>query len=735
VAGGIARSELAFFSTPPFNTGMEFKPPQSRAPRHPRYDAIHRALLTGLISNVGTKSETHEYQGPRSLRFSIFPGSTLFGAKPKWMMAGELVETTKLYARTCAAIQPQWVERVASHLVERTHSDPRWDAVTGSVIATEKVSLYGLVLIPARTVPYGPINPRISRELFIHHALVLGDIRIPPADTPFFRHNSALVAEVELLEAKIRQRNLLADVATRFNFYDARVPQDITNAAQFETWRRRVEAQGGGNPRLLYMNKEDLLRADAPPITPQNYPDRLSDSSGGLRLPVTYRFEPGEAIDGLTLAVPVAALTQLRPERYEWLVPGMLEDKIAALLRELPGAMRRNFVPVPNWAKAAAEAMLASNAPDSDVSLREALASYLAKQTGVEIRAADFSEENLAPHMRMNFKVMDDSGKVIGLSRDLPQLQRKLASAAAGTFATIYDRTFNREHVTAWDFGDMPESLTVQRFKMTIVAYPALVQNGDECALRLLPSKEAADAAHRGGVRRMFRIEYRRDVKSLATHLPHFGQMALQYYTLGKSEELREDLLTLTVDRALFSDTPVPRRQSDYETLKHKAATRLTETADRVTTVASAILQEYHDLTLLMDELGAGLGAAISDVREQLAYLLPHHFLLTTPWEWLEHVPRYLKGMRLRLEKLNAGGEDILTRDYAGMAAVAPWWNGYLERKEQHAARGIVDPEMALFRWMLEEYRVSLFAQELGTATPISERRLEKQWEKVRRVM
>lgn len=711
---------------------MEFKPPQSRAPRHPKYDAIHRALLTGLISNVGTKTETHEYQGPRGLRFSIFPGSTLFGQKPKWMMAGELVETTKLYARTCATIQPQWVERAAGHLVERTHSDPRWDAVTGSVIATEKVTLYGLVLIPARTVPYGPINGRISRELFIHHALVLGDIRIPPADTPFFRHNAALVAEVELLEAKIRQRNLLADAATRFNFYEARVPQEITNAAQFETWRRRAEAT---NPRLLYMNKEDLLRSDAPAITPQNYPDRLSDASGGLRLPLTYRFEPGEVIDGLTLAVPVAALTQLRPERYEWLVPGMLEEKIAAMLRELPGAMRRNFVPVPNWAKAAAEALLAAGYSETDVSLREALAGYLAKQTGVEIKAADFSEESLPPYMRMNFRVVDDAGKVIGLSRDLPQLQRKLASVAAGTFATIHDRTYNREQVTAWDFGDLPDSLTVQRFKMTITAYPALVETGEKCALRLLPSKEGAGAAHRAGVRRLFRNEYRRDIKSLAGQLPHFGQMALQFYTLGRSEELREDLLTLIVDRALFSESAVPRREAEYAALKHRAATRLVETGDRVSTVASALLQQYHDLSLLMEDVGAALGAALSDVREQLAYLLPHRFWLTTPWEWLEQLPRYLQGMRLRLEKLNAGGEEILTRDYAGMAAVAPWWNKYLERRAQHEAQGIGDPELALFRWMLEEYRISLFAQELGTATPISDRRLEKQWEKTRRVL
>jgi ATP-dependent helicase HrpA len=715
---------------------MQFVPPTARPPRHPKYDAIHRALLTGLLSNVGTKAEAHDYQGPRGVRFHIFPGSSLFAQKPKWLMAGELVETTKLYARTCAAVQPQWIERVADHLVERSHSDPRWDSKSASVLATEKVSLHGLVLIPARSVPYGPINPRACRGLFLYHALVLGDFR---TDAPFFRHNAQLIADVEALEAKIRQRNLLADAATRYAFYDARLPQDITSGPQFETWRRRAEQS---TPRLLFMDKADLLRADAPAITPANYPDRLADSSGGLQLPVAYRFDPGEVTDGLTLAVPVAALTQLRPERYEWLVPGMIEEKIAALLRALPGTLRRNFVPVPNWAKAAAEALLAAHAPDTDVSLRDALAGYLAKQTGVEIRGADFLETELPPYLRMNFKVLDDAGHVLGLSRDLPHLQKKLAPLAASTFAGIYDRQFNRENITAWDFGDLPDSVTVQRFKMTIVAFPALVDATrdalDQCALRLLPAKPAADAAHRAGVRRLFRIEYRRDVKSLTTRLPDFGRLALQYYTLGSSDELRENLLTLIVDRALFADAPVPRTQAGFTERKHAAATRLFATADRVTALAGELLQQYHALTLILEEgggpkNGASMGAALADVKEQLAYLLPKHFLLSTPWEWLEYFPRYLAGMRLRLEKLDAGGADVLDRDEAAMAAAAPWQNRYLERKARHEAVGLADPELALFRWMLEEYRISLFAQELGTAMPISDRRLERQWDKVRK--
>ena len=331
---------------------MSFVQPQRHSPRHPKYDAIHRALLSGLLSNVGTKSDTYEYLGTRGTRFNIFPGSALFAVKPKWVVSAELVETTKLYGRTCAGVEPQWIERAAAHLVERSYSEPRWDAKTMSAVATEKVSLYGLVLIPARNVPFGPINAKQAREIFVHHALVLGDIPEGRGLAPFMKHNRALVAEVEGLEAKIRQRNLLADVATRYAFYDARVPLEVYDGPLFERWRIEEEKR---DPRLLFMKKEDLLRADAPPITPENYPDRLSDSSGGLQLPVTYRFEPGEAMDGLTLAVPMAALAQLRGDRYEWMVPGMLEEKIAVMLRALPGAMRRNFVPVPEWAKGAAE--------------------------------------------------------------------------------------------------------------------------------------------------------------------------------------------------------------------------------------------------------------------------------------------------------------------------------------------------------------------------------------------
>jgi len=703
---------------------MEFAPPQHRRPRHPKYDAIHRALLAGLISNVGIKSDTYEYLGLRSARFSIFPGSALFSQKPKWLMAAELVETTKLYARTNAGIQPQWIERAADHLVVRTYSDPRYDNTTASVLATEKVALYGLVLIPARPVPYGPINPRISRELFIHHALVLGDFE---SKAPFIRHNAALIAEVETLEAKIRQRNLLADIATRYAFYDARLPQDIYDGARFETWRRKAEHE---HPHLLYMNKDDLLRADAPPITPEYFPDRVRHE--GLNLPLRYKYEPTDADDGISLTVPLAALTQLRPERYEWLVPGMLEEKIGALLRALPGGLRRNFVPVPDWAKSAAAALL-PQAEAPEFSLREALANYLAHHASVAIAPADFPETTLPDHLRMAFTIVDDAGKILSTGRDLPALQRKLAPQAATHFSQIYQKEFHRDGIMAWDFGDLPESLTLQRFGMTIHAITALVDQTDSCALRLFPAKKVADAAHRGGLRRLFRFEHRKDTKFLAAHLPHFEQMALHYYALGKSEELRELLTTLVIDRALFSDAPLMRQTGEWHAASAVAAIRLLDTADTVCTVAAKLLAEHHTLRLLLSNAPRTLQAVIADIQGQLARLLPANFFLNTPWEWLQHYPRYLAGIRLRLEKLTLPNKNNLDRDLAATQQIAELWAQYLARQQQHAKLALDDPELELFRWMLEELRISLFAQELGTPFPISPRRMEKQWDKVRK--
>jgi ATP-dependent helicase HrpA len=344
----------------------------------------------------------------------------------------------------------------------------------------------------------------------------------------------------------------------------------------------------------------------------------------------------------------------------------------------------------------------------------------------------------------MNFKVMDDSGKVLGQSRDLPALQRRFSKESAGSVAGIGPREWNRDGIVRWDFGDLPESVTVQRFGMTIVAYPAVVDlRADwpaehwQCGLRLLPSKEAAEEAHRVGVRRLFWMEYRRDVKGLTGKLPDFGKMKLQYLLLGRSEELRVDLLTLIVDRALFGDGAAPRKQAAFEELKREAATRLYETAEKVGALVGEILEEHLKLALVLEEedyARGRLGSAATDVHDQLVFLLVKHFLVKTPYHWLQQFPRYVAGMRLRLEKLRQGGAGIVDRDREGMEKVRARWNQYLERKRGHDAVALLDAELELLRWMIEEWRVAVFSQELGTAMPVSERRVEKQMEKVRRV-
>lgn len=704
---------------------MTYVPEQRRAPRHPKYDAIHRALLSGLLSNIGQKTETYEYQGPRGVRFLIFPGSSLFDQKPKWLMAAELVETTKLYARTCATVQPQWIERVAAHLVERTYAEPHWDPRTQSVVAYERVALYGLVLIPRRLVPYGPINPRVAREIFIQHALVLETLRTTAG---FMWHNKALTEEVRGLEAKIRERNLLADAATRYAFYDARIPPDITNAAQFESWRKRSERE---DPRRLYMDKADLLRADAPEITPENYPDRVD--AGGLKLPLDYRYEPGEVHDGITLTVPLAALGQLRPQPYEWLVPGMLEEKIAALIRSLPGALRRNFVPVPDFARAAARDLAAD---PHQQGLLESLAAYLAKATGVPISPRDFHPDTLPDYLQMAFRIVDDTdtadrthrtNRTLAIGRDLPALQQQFAHAAAESFARIPQSRLNREHITEWDFGDLPDVIHVPRHGLTIDAYPALVDAGASVSLRLFPAADLAANAHRAGLRRLFLLEHRRDIKYMLAYLPDVERLTLYFLQLGTVDELREQLSALIVDRALLIGRPTIRTQEQWQTRSREAAINLLDTADAVTALAGEILGLYHQVLLRLEEAVPEYPRPASDIHDQLVYLVSRTFFTITPWEWLEHYPRYLRGILLRLEKLANGN---LARDLEHIAELTPWLNAYRARaRGRHAAKH--NPDLELFRWMLEEYRIHLFAQELHTPFPISARRLEKQWAKI----
>jgi ATP-dependent helicase HrpA len=684
-----------------------------------RADAIHRAVLAGLLGNVGLKGDSHEYNGARGAKFSIFPGSGLFKSKPKWVVAAELVETTKLYARTVAKVQPEWVERIAEHLVKRTHTEPRWQPERGYVVANEKVTLYGLVLVPQRTVHYGPINPKESREIFIRAALVEGDWR---TEAPFFRHNRRLVDEVQALEAKARRRDVMVDQQVIYDFYDKRVPAGLYNVPLFEKWRREAEKP---DPKLLFMSRRDLMRHAAEEITAESFPDFLVINNVPLGL--EYDLDPGGPMDGVTLVAPLAMLNQLPAVRFDWLVPGLLREKIVELIRTLPKPLRVQFVPVTDTADAAAAALKAGFVP-----LVDALAEFLGKRSGVPVPRGAFEPQAIPSYLHLNYRVIDEQRKTLATGRDLNAIRRQLGVAARESFAAMPKSSYSRENLVRWDFGDLPPSVEVKRDGMTFLGYPALVDRSESASLELLDSAEAARESMRSGVRRLFMTQVRDELRYAERNLPGIEAMALNYATIGGYKDLKSDLLQAIADRALSfaGDTSAIRAQAEFIRAAEEGWRRLNAATKEVCEIVGQILAEYQPLQRrLTDPFAPMLHPSIRDMKEQLGHLVYKGFIVRIPWEWLRHLPRYVEGISARLKKLSNAG---LARDEQGMATVTPLWKQYLSRLEKHRHDGVRDPELMTYRWMMEELRVSVFAQELKTAMPISVQRVERQWEKVR---
>lgn len=683
-----------------------------------RYDAIHRALLSGLLSNIGQKTEPHQYTGARGIKFNIFPGSGLFKREPQWLMSAELVETTRLYARTAARIDPAWIERIAEHLLKRTYSDPHWNPQTAHVTAYERVTLYGLVLVPQRPVHYGPIDPVASRQIFIQSALVQGEYS---TDAPFFRHNARLIDEIQTLEAKSRSRDVLVSDQARFDFYDARIPAGIYNGPLFEKWRRGIERH---NPKVLFMTRRDLMMHAAAHVTAEQFPDSMTVQN--IRLPLEYHLEPGHPADGVTVTIPLPALTQVPSERFEWLVPGLLKEKLTALIKSLPKELRVNFVPAPDFAEEAFRAL-----KPGDGSLLDALGAFLGKQKGITVPREAFDPGSLLDHLHMNFKVVDESGKTLATGRNLDAIRTQLGVEVKKTFDTIEHPKYHREIVTRWDFGDLPESVPIKRHGMALSAFPALVDNGDHVSLRLLDSPEAAKIAHAAGLRKLLTTELKDEIRYMAGLIPNLHEMCMHYATLGPCQQLKEEIVARTINTAFLYDSNV-RTAMEYELRKEAGRRhRLLEVSREAAALAGQILSQYHQVALLLSKPAIpAWGPTIQDVKKQLAHLMPRGFLANTPDAWLAHYPRFLKAIALRLGKLVTAGH---TRDQQNMAEIQPLWEAYLDRSKRNREQRIHDPALEQYRWMIEELRVSLFAQELKTSIPVSPKRLEKQWEQVRK--
>jgi ATP-dependent helicase HrpA len=693
------------------------------------YAEVHRALLSGLLGNIGVKSEeSGEYLGARGIRFHIFPGSALRKRQPKWVVAAELTETVRLFARCVVAIEPEWIEQLAPHIATKQYFDPHWERSSGQVVAYERVAVYGLTVVPRRRVSYGPIDPVESRRIFIRGALVEGDAKL---DAPFLRANRALVREVQELEHKARRHDVLVDPEVIAAFYDRVVPAGIHSVAGFEHWRKEAERR---EPKLLFMTREYLMLRSAEDISAERFPDAVE--MNGVRYALKYRFEPGHPLDGVTMIVPLHLLNQVDERRCEWLVPGLLRDKVTHLLRELPKGLRKHFVPVPQVVTRLLEAI----EPDA-VPLAEVLSETLHRQTGIEVPKDQWNTADLPAHLRMNFRVVDEQGGELASGRDLPALRLQLGVKARRQFSETARSSFERKGVTAWDFGELPEQVEFVRAGQRLIGHPAIVDEGKSVALVLLDTEQEAEAATHAGLRRLFQLVAGEQVKYLARNLRGLQEMALKFSLLWElegtrqpdkasvTERLQEALVTAICDRAFFVEPEPVRSQAAFEARVVKAKTRLMDVANEMCALVGQILSEYYTLRPRIQQPGAQAWQRLmTDVRAQLKALMPEGFIVSVPFVRLRHYPRYLRAVGMRIDKFASNP----ARDAQWQEIIAGWWRRYNQRLEIDRARGVRDPALEEFRWMLEELRVSLWAQQLKTPYPVSFKRLEKAWEQIR---
>jgi ATP-dependent helicase HrpA len=687
------------------------------------YDELHLALLSGLLSHIGLKDEKKQYQGARGGAFWIHPSSSQFAAAPKWIMAAERIETSKNYGRIVAKIQPQWIEKAGAHLLSRSWSEPHWAAAAGQVTAYEKISLYGIVIVPKRRVNYGPINPAEAREIFIRFALVTGDFT---TRQPFFRHNQELIAYLEHLEAKSRRRDILVDEEAIYAFYQQRVASGIYSAPAFEKWLTQVSRK---QPKLLHMRISDLISEDAGEVSSAHFPDSLA--VGGAALPLEYHFDPGHGADGLTLVVPLALINQVPAERCEWLVPGLLEELVTALLRGLPKALRKAFVPIPDTA-----ARVVKQLAPCDKPLLQALGASLRQLSGVAVPEDAWDWQTLPAHLRMRFRIVDDNGAELASGRDFNQLRQAHGGQAQQRFAELPTSGLEREGVTRWDFGALPEVVSLRRGGIEIQGFPALLDCQDSVALRVLDSPQSAEQCNRAGLRRLLALTLPEDMRYLRKHLPGLNAMRLQYAKAppgaGQSQAARaaldiaEELVALSIDRTFFSGQPMPRDATAFKARLAAGKGALMSHANAVCELAAGILASYQRVRKQLDSISQiHWLASLQDMRAQLDQLVYRGFLSAVPWHKLRHYPRYLKALETRLERLSS----TAARDRQWIGEMAPLYQQWQARMAQAQAAGRVDPRLEELRWMFEELRISLFAQPQATDYPISLKRIAKRWQ------
>ena len=682
------------------------------------YEQIHLCLLTGLVGNIGHKAEEgYVYQGTRDIRFYLHPGSTLGKKAGRWVLAAELVETTRLYARCLARIEPVWIERVADHLLKRTWSDARWEKRAGRVVANEKATLYGLTIYSGRRVHYGRINPVEAREIFIRDGLVASEIQ---SSLPFVKHNQQQIEAIEKLEHRSRRPDILVDEALIYAFYDRLIPADIYQTATLERWFKKLPKAKASE---FLLSREQLMQHEAAGVTTDVFPRTLDWK--GVKLKADYHFEPGSIRDGLTVTVPLFHLNQMDAERAQWLVPGMLKEKVQHLLRSLPQRLRRSCVPIPDYADAFHQRWF-EQAQAPLKSLIEALIEDVWQQKRVRLQSTDFKLENLPPHLLMNFKVIDEHGRMLSGGRNLDKLKAEHGKAAQESFQEVavkdksVAKALDHDHIISWSFGELPEILEIRRKGQAVVGYPALVDKEDHCELDVFDDQQVALKHHKVGLRKLFKLALRDTVRFQEKNIPEFTRMAMLYMNLGTQDELRQQIMDAAIDQTCLME-PWPTNAEQFEQRMELARQRFGLIAQEIAKQTHLILQTWTELMRKLVSFKAQT-QAYEDIQAQQARLMHKRFVLETDPKHLQHYPRYLKAAQVRLDKLRTDPG----RDQRLLGDLLPWQTKYLRAKI--ALKGAEDPQLEQFGWMLEELRVSLFAQELRTPAPISVKRLERAW-------
>lgn len=729
------------------------------------YEALHKSLLAGLLGNVGCKIETEagdksaEYLGARGIKFYRHPGAHLSKRPGRWIVCAELVETTRLFGRGIAQIEPQWLEEVAGHLLKKQVLDPHWEKKAGEVIAFERATLYGLPVYTGRRVRYALADPPGARELMIREALVADDW---PEDwaraLPFLPANRKLIAQIEAIEHKSRRQDVLVDDELIFAFYDRQIPESVANGRELQAWYRDAARN---NPHLLHLTREELMRHEAAGITTAAFPRMVR--LGGVDCSTGYLHAPGDARDGLTVTVPLFALNQISEERVEWLVPGMLKEKIQALLKSLPQKPRSRFVPLPDSAERLAQELSVPEAFGRG-SLTDVLLARARAETGLDIKRTDFKLDMVPAHLFMVLRVIDEHGRQLGVGRNLAALKAELGHLARGAFQMLAAlktdvpkaQTAQAEHqsrpqtqlptgepapglsaapaaadsqalnadarYTDWTFGALPELLEIRRKGQTLIGFPALVDDGDAVRIEVFDEPDVAAARHRAGLRRLVALQIRDALKYLDKNIPDLQKMAMVYMQMdGTADQLREQIIDLAIDRA-FLQEPLPQDAAAFAERVQQGRGRLTLIAQEIARLAQAILTEYAAAQRKIKDANKNHPEAVQDAQQQMQRLVGKHFLLDTPWTALQHFPRYLKAVQLRMDKLRADPARDARHMQDARAQEQRYWRLVADRKGQQDAR------MQDLRWLLEELRVSLFAQELRTPQPVSIKRLDKAW-------